>query len=147
MCFQKKETITNACTAVVLVNLNLSVFSPFCQPCSSFPAGPGMVLYSCPLCLLKHPAYLAVHSHHKSRPQLLALHISDFRTTLQRQATARENMGHSLKVLWCLSYRAAQFSLDTKDVVRDESSLKCPLKNCHNNICCLTLTIVNNSSP
>lgn len=40
-------------------------------------------------------------------------------------------MDHSLKVEQFLNYQGTWFSLDTNDVVRAESSFKCPLKQPH----------------
>lgn len=105
------------------------LFSPhFANYAAPFLRGLGTVLYSYPLCLLKHPTCLAVHSHHESSPSTSRTSYTSLQTTLQRQATARQHMDHSLKVLWCLSYQGAQFSPETNDMVRDESSSKFPLK-------------------
>lgn len=67
-CFQQKETITKTCTAAFLVNLNLSVFSPFCQPCSSLPKGLGHGPILLPALPPEAPNLSCCSQPHKSSP-------------------------------------------------------------------------------
>lgn len=122
---------------VLLCLHSISVLFPpsFASNMAPFPQGKSTVLYSWLLWPLEHPPFIVVHIHHKPGPSASCTSCLWLQTALQGQVTARKNMDHSLKVEQFLSCQGTWFSLDTNDVVRSQSSSKCPLKQPHNRLC------------